>query len=137
MGDKRFDTRPSEKTQVREHERRTKTGTTRVRKHFRSKRKGEKFTTEESKDIQKWLNAEEFSDEEFHAGMNEELEHWDITQGDPFETGAIVIAHLREDPNYYKKLDIAMTEPGVPLDPEVLSAVMELCDDRSEDYDDD
>ena len=39
------------------------------------------------------------------AGMNEELEHCDITGGDPLMTAKIVLAHLREDPRYYEKLE--------------------------------
>lgn len=37
-------------------------------------------------------------------GMNEELEHCDITDGDSILTAKIVLAHLREDPEYYVKL---------------------------------
>lgn len=38
------------------------------------------------------------------AGMNEELEHCDITGGDPIMTARIALAHLKEDPLYYEKL---------------------------------
>jgi hypothetical protein len=37
-------------------------------------------------------------------GLNIELEHKDITGGDLEETAKIVIAHLKERPDYYKKL---------------------------------
>jgi len=37
-------------------------------------------------------------------GMNVELEHCDITCGDPIMTAKIALAHLREDPLYYEKL---------------------------------
>ena len=37
-------------------------------------------------------------------GLNEELEHRDITKGNDAKTKAIVKAHLREDPNYYEKI---------------------------------
>ena len=37
-------------------------------------------------------------------GMNVELEHSDITGGDPILTCRIALAHLRENPNYYKLL---------------------------------
>lgn len=41
------------------------------------------------------------------AGMNTELEHCDITCGDPIMTAKIALAHLREDPLYYEKLEKA------------------------------
>jgi hypothetical protein len=44
-----------------------------------------------------------FSD--FHRGMDVELEHADVTGGDPVMTGKIALAHLREDPQYYDKLE--------------------------------
>lgn len=37
-------------------------------------------------------------------GMNEELEHCDITGGDPILSAKIALAHLRDDPDYYIKL---------------------------------
>lgn len=42
--------------------------------------------------------------EEFYDGMKEELEHKDITGGDPVLTAKIVLAHLKEDRHYYSKL---------------------------------
>ncbi len=42
--------------------------------------------------------------EEFLMGMNEEMEHKDVTGGDLGETAKIAIAHLQEDPQYYSKL---------------------------------
>lgn len=49
-----------------------------------------------SQDIQtpKWI-------EQFRIGLEEELEHTDVTGGDPKLTGKIVLAHLKEDPQYY------------------------------------
>lgn len=48
----------------------------------------------------------------FMYGLKEEMEHKDITKGDPIITAKIVIAHLEEHPLYYtylkkmiKKLD--------------------------------
>lgn len=111
LGDKRFDSTPPKKdVAVRDHERRTKRGSTHVKRHFRSKRKGEKFTREESADVQKIMKADNFDPDEFHTGMNEELEHWDLTQGDPFETAEIVIAHLKEKGDYYDRLEEAMED---------------------------
>ena len=40
----------------------------------------------------------------FKEGLNHELEHRDVTGGDPVQTGKIAVAHLREDPRYYEKL---------------------------------
>lgn len=37
-------------------------------------------------------------------GMNEELEHCDITCGDPILTARIALAHLKEEPAYYMQL---------------------------------
>jgi HK97 family phage portal protein len=45
---------------------------------------------------------------EFLMGLNEELEHSNITGGDPIKTAKIVLAHLEEDPKYYTKLENAM-----------------------------
>lgn len=41
---------------------------------------------------------------QFKIGMKEELEHADVTGGDPIKTAKIVLAHLKEDRNYYTKL---------------------------------
>jgi len=37
-------------------------------------------------------------------GMNIELEHQDITNGDPIISAKIALAHLKENSDYYKKL---------------------------------
>lgn len=50
--------------------------------------------------------------EEFAQGMKEEMEHDDITGGDLGLTGKIVMAHLKEDANYYSKLSAAMKKGG-------------------------
>lgn len=42
--------------------------------------------------------------QDFEEGMNHELEHQDVTHGDPLMTAKIAMAHLREDPAYYTKL---------------------------------
>jgi hypothetical protein len=45
---------------------------------------------------------------QFQMGMKEELEHKDVTGGDPEETGKIVLAHLKEKPDYYTRLNQIM-----------------------------
>ena len=42
--------------------------------------------------------------EQFRQGLEEEQEHADITHGDPLMTAKIVLAHLREDVQYYTHL---------------------------------
>lgn len=46
----------------------------------------------------------DFPVEDILEGLNIELEHKDITGGDLEETAKIVIAHLKERPDYYKRL---------------------------------
>ena len=41
---------------------------------------------------------------EFAMGMKVELEHDDVTKGDPTKTAKIALAHLKEKPNYYTLL---------------------------------
>lgn len=41
---------------------------------------------------------------ELLAGMNVELEHCDISEGNAVLSARIAMAHLRENPNYYAKL---------------------------------
>ena len=49
---------------------------------------------------------------EFKMGMKVELEHGsrnkrtNVTNNDPVKTAKIALAHLEEDPHYYKKLSI-------------------------------
>ena len=42
--------------------------------------------------------------DQFHQGMNVELEHKDVTGGDPHKTAKIVLAHLKEKKDYYTRL---------------------------------
>lgn len=42
--------------------------------------------------------------DEWHAGLNIELEHTDVTDGSFHRTAKIAIAHLKEYPDYYKYL---------------------------------
>lgn len=43
--------------------------------------------------------------DEFKKGIKVEKEHKDVTGGDPVTTAKIAIAHLKEMPNYYQKLE--------------------------------
>jgi hypothetical protein len=70
--------------------------------------------------------AEPFSLEEFRRGMGVELEHGrrdpetNVTGDDPLTTGKIALAHLREIPDYYTRLDRmereAEAEQAAPVD---------------------
>jgi Protein of unknown function (DUF5661) len=52
-----------------------------------------------------------FDVEEFRKGMDVELEHrshdpqTDVTHDDPITTGKIALAHLKEFPDYYDRLE--------------------------------
>ena len=50
------------------------------------------------------IDWKDYQKEQFKMGMKVEREHEDITKGDPIKTAKIVIAHLKEVPNYYTKL---------------------------------
>ena len=56
-----------------------------------------------------WSSAP-FDVEQFRAGMEVELEHGthdpatDVTGDDPIVTGKIALAHMKEFPDYYKRL---------------------------------
>ena len=65
-----------------------------------------KFTLKIAKDCLKQLNISNpsFDIHELKNGMNVELEHKDITNGDPLLTCKIALAHLKENPNYYQLL---------------------------------
>ncbi len=45
-----------------------------------------------------------FNPNEFHIGMNVEMEHQDVTNGNVVKTAKIAAAHLTEKPNYYTLL---------------------------------
>ncbi len=45
-----------------------------------------------------------FNPEEFHKGMNVEMEHQDVTNGNVVKTAKIAAAHLKEKPKYYTLL---------------------------------
>lgn len=73
------------------------------------------FTEEQAADIAARLgldfSKELFDIREFHRGINVELEHGtrdpqtNVTNDDPMVTGKIALAHLREYPDYYTRLD--------------------------------
>lgn len=71
------------------------------------------FTNEEAKKIGETLNIQwnTFSVEQFKEGMNVELEHGlrdpetNVTNNDPVLTGKIALAHLKEFPDYYERLE--------------------------------
>jgi hypothetical protein len=71
------------------------------------------FTAEEAKTIGKLLGIDwsEFDVEEYRMGMDVELEHGkhdpatNVTNDDPLTTGKIALAHLKEFPDYYTRLE--------------------------------
>lgn len=50
------------------------------------------------------INFDTVSFKEFKMGLQIECEHYDVTEYDPEKTARIVLAHLRELPDYYTKL---------------------------------
>lgn len=54
------------------------------------------------------LNWDIIDIKEFIQGMNEELEHVDVTKGDLVITAKIVLVHLKENSQYYTKLASVM-----------------------------
>ncbi len=73
---------------------------------------------EEAARILKEVNTEkmEIPLEDFRAGLEVELEHGtrfkdaNVTNNHPILTGKIVLAHLKETMDYYKRLDVAELE---------------------------
>ena len=72
-----------------------------------------KFTAEEAKRIGNALGIDwdEVVLEEFRVGLSVELEHGsrdpetNVTNDDEIQTGKIALAHLREFPDYYTRLE--------------------------------
>jgi hypothetical protein len=66
------------------------------------------FTTEEASRVASLmdldLDKQKFTLDEWTMGLNEELEHKDVTQAGAVMTGKITLAHLQENPQYYTKL---------------------------------
>ena len=71
------------------------------------------FTIEEAKEIGAKLGIDwtRFDIEQFRNGMDVELEHGshdpetNVTNDDPLTTGKIALAHLKEFPDYYTRLE--------------------------------
>lgn len=60
-----------------------------------------------------------FDPAEFHMGMNVEMEHKDVTNGNVVTTAKIAAAHLTENPKYYtllkKYVEKKKDEQGLPI----------------------
>jgi hypothetical protein len=80
------------------------------------------FTVEEARFVGEeigidWATAP-FDVEQYRMGMDVELEHGardpqtDVTGGDPVLTGKIALAHLKELPDYYTRLQKMEAEAG-------------------------
>ncbi len=73
-----------------------------------------KFTADEAKKIGAALGIDwiEFDLEQFRMGLDVELEHGardpetNVTNDDALTTGKIALAHLKEFPDYYTRLEI-------------------------------
>lgn len=71
------------------------------------------FTADEAKGIGEklGLNWSKFDVEQYRMGMDVELEHGlrdpetNVTGDDPLTTGKIALAHLKEFPDYYTRLE--------------------------------
>jgi hypothetical protein len=71
------------------------------------------FTAEEAKSIGERLGIDwsKFDVEQYRMGMDVELEHGlhdpetNVTDDDPLTTGKITLAHLKEFPDYYTRLE--------------------------------
>lgn len=51
------------------------------------------------------LDEQEIPRDQLAKGIAIELEHIDVTGGDPIETAKIAIAHIKERKDYYDKLE--------------------------------
>lgn len=78
------------------------------------------FTTEDAKRIGERLNLDwhKYLLEEFHMGLNVELEHGtinpftNVTDDDEILTAKIALAHLNEIQDYYTRLDEMEKQAG-------------------------
>lgn len=80
------------------------------------------FTTEEALRVSEKLGIDwtesPFDLEQFRRGLDVELEHGthdpetNVTNDDPVMTGKIALAHLRELPDYYTRLERMEAEAG-------------------------
>ncbi|MBK7160405.1 MAG: hypothetical protein IPH77_18175 [Ignavibacteria bacterium] len=72
-----------------------------------------KFNSEDAEEIGENLGIswDKFDVEQFTKGLNVELEHGsrdpevNVTNNDPVLTGKIALAHLKEFPDYYTRLE--------------------------------
>ena len=76
-----------------------------------------------------------FNPEEFHMGMNVEMEHQDVTKGNMVKTAKIAAAHLTEKPNYYTLLQKYVEKPAMIKLKELLSQIAEKRAARMSKYD--
>ena len=67
-------------------------------KHERTESSLEKLFEKVTKD------SDKYSFKQFKMGFAVEKEHANVTKGDPLKTAKIVMAHLKEVPDYYTKL---------------------------------
>lgn len=73
---------------------------------------------------------------EFHKGMNMELEHSDITKGDPIMTAMIAIRHIKEKKDYYTRMSLFENAMSIPSSfPEEVSRLLQRIRWPSEVYD--
>ncbi len=78
----------------------------------------EPIQPEEAKIILAEVNSEgmDIDPEDFRKGLEVELEHGtifkdaNVTNNHPIQTGKIVLAHLKESLDYYKRLEVAELE---------------------------
>lgn len=67
------------------------------------------------------VDWEKFEPEQFRAGMDVEFEHGshdpqtDVTHDDPIITGKIALAHMKEFPDYYERLERMEAEAEAEL----------------------
>ena len=74
---------------------------------------GDHFTEEEAREVgdELGIDWDEIDIAQFRRGMDVELEHGahdpetNVTDNDPLITGKIALAHLKEIPDYYDRLD--------------------------------
>jgi hypothetical protein len=73
------------------------------------------FTPEQAREVGEAIGIDwgtaRFDLEQFRAGMDVEFEHGahdpqtDVTHDDPIITGKIALAHMKEFPDYYERLE--------------------------------
>ena len=83
----------------------------------------QRFTSQQATAVAEELGVDfvtvSFDLEQFRRGLEVEPEHGrrdpdtNVTDNDPFLTGKIALAHLRELPDYYERLEHAEIEAGL------------------------